>query len=49
LDGAPAAICGALQEFATVVALPDGPRGQWDWHTVRNIVVGGGAFALSSR
>ncbi len=49
LDGAPAAICGALHGFATVVGLPDGPRGEWDWKTAQDIVASGGEFDLRGR
>lgn len=45
LDGTPAAICGRLERFATVAALPNGPRFTYAWEAVARIVeMSGGAF-----
>lgn len=44
LDGVPAAICGAFNDFAKVVALPHGASTEWSWLTVQRVVAGGGDF-----
>lgn len=44
LDGAPAAIMGARNAFATVRTLDGRTSAEWSWETVRRIVDNGGAF-----
>lgn len=44
LDGRPAKIGGARNEFATVTALPDGPSYEWRWAAAAFIVARDGAF-----
>ena len=44
LNGKPAVICGQLNDYATVAALPDGPSYEWAWPTVARIVANGGDF-----
>lgn len=38
LNGVPARICGRLNRFPTVAALPMGEAYQYCWETVRHIV-----------
>lgn len=45
LDGKPATICGRLNRFATVATLdPSGPRVEFSWHAVANVLDSGGNF-----
>lgn len=45
LDGKPAKISGARQEFATVATIAtDGPAVQFSWEAVSRVVAAGGAF-----
>jgi hypothetical protein len=44
LNGKPAVICGAQNEYATVAALPHGESCEWSWHTVKHVVANGGDF-----
>jgi len=44
LDGRPAKISGAHNEYATVTALPDGPSYEWRWAAAAYIVAKDGAF-----
>jgi hypothetical protein len=44
LDGKPAVIRGALNDFATVSQLPSGASHEWAWSTVARIVSLNGEF-----
>jgi hypothetical protein len=45
LNGIPAVVCGRLNAFATVAALdPAGPRAEFSWHAVANVLDSGGTF-----
>lgn len=45
LDGKPAKISGARQQFAVVATLnPDGPAVEFAWTTVARVVANGGQF-----
>jgi hypothetical protein len=48
LDGKPAVIMGALNDFATVAAFPVGPSYEWAWSTVARVVAAGGMFRGNS-
>jgi hypothetical protein len=38
LDGEPAKIMGAMEDFATVAIFPNGYGFQWSWEAVKRIV-----------
>lgn len=48
LDGAPATVCGRLNEFGTVACYPEGPRADFSWDTIARVMNAGGSFRAVS-